>query len=170
MVYALFLACAADVPSTPPPPATPTAPSAPPASPAPAEGPTVPTLLGDVPGVAFVGDWTSTSCAGRAFARNLRLDEDHQYAVIDLVSPCPTGATCAWSGMVTYAGTWVQEGTDLLLREIGSPASTDSPHPRRIQATTDGRLVEPDAGCFYERGLTVPEGYDPERVRPKVPR
>lgn len=163
----LLLACATEAPSTPPP-----APAPPPAAPeTPATtGPTVPTLLGDVPGVAFVGDWTSPSCGGRSFARNLHFDEDQQYAVIDLVSPCPTGTTCSWSGLVTYAGTWVQLDQEVQLREIGSPASADSPHPRKIQATTDGRLVEPEAGCFYERGLTIPEGYAAERVTPKVPR
>ena len=155
----LFLACAAE---TPPP--APPAEAAPASPPAPA---TVPTLLGDAPGVAFVGNWTSPSCGGRAYARNIHFEADQGYAGIDLVSPCPKGTTCVWSGIVGYAGIWKQEGTKLLLREIGAPIQQGGPHPTQFEATADGKLVE--NGCLYTSGLTVPEGYTEDEVTPKIP-
>lgn len=173
-MWTLLLACAASTPEpAPATPATP-APAAPasgepaPTSAAPGPGdPTVPTLLGDVKGVAFVGDWTSPSCGGRAYARNIHFDAENSYAGIDLVSPCPTGTTCVWSGMIAYAGIWVQEGDRLKLREIGGPTGPGSPHPTEFTATVEGSLVE--NGCAYSRGLTVPAGYEEDRVRPKIP-
>lgn len=189
MLLLLVLACAAEpvAPPTPAPapaaapaapsaapPATGAAPAtgAPPASGAPpAEGDaTVPTLLGDAPGVAFVGNWTSGSCGQRDHARNLRFEEDYQWAAIDLVSPCPVGAQCAWSGLVTYAGTWAQVDKEVRMRQIGTSAQPGQPYPTAVASTTDGMLVEPDTGCLYRPGLTVPEGYAEEKVTPKVPR
>ncbi len=171
MTLLLFaLACATD----PAPPSsvsgTPvTAASPVPAVPAvPPGAPTVPTLLGDVPGVAFLGDWTSPGCEGRAYARNLRFEKEGDYAGIDLVSPCPPDAQCMWSGIVGFAGIWKQEGNKLLLREIGAPTAAGSPHPTEVISTVDGTLVE--NGCTYTRGLTVPPGQTEEQVRPKIPR
>ncbi len=159
-----FLACATTAVSQDP-AAVEVAPVEPAADPATA---TVPTLLGDAPGVAFLGDWTSASCGGRDHARNVRFESDHTYAVIDLVSPCPPGTTCAWSGLVTFAGEWRQAGTKLNLRELGiSAGGPGSPHPQFFESTADGKLVE--GGCAYERGLTVPPGYSEEKLRPKVP-
>ena len=67
----LALACATD-PTTPAPTALEVATSGA-ARPA-VDVPTVPTMLGDTPGVAFLGDWTSAPCEGRAFSRNLRFE------------------------------------------------------------------------------------------------
>lgn len=150
MILALF-ACSAE----PLPPALPP------------DVPKVETLLGEAPGIVFTGEWTSKDCPGRTYPRNLVILEDHTYAAIDLLSPCPPGATCAWSGMVGFAGIWKQEGTKVLLREIGGPIEQGSPHPTEIIAREDGRLEENQ--CPYDRGLTVPDGYTEEQVRPKVP-
>ena len=147
----LSLACAAAPPPPPPPPI---------------EGPTVNTLLGEATGVAFLGDWTSASCGGRAHARNLRFEENHEYAGIDLVSPCPSGVTCAWSGMVLFAGSWRQDGKQLHLHELTGEGK-GSPHPSLVEANGDGNLVE--SGCIYTRGLTVLAGYTEDRVRPRPP-
>jgi hypothetical protein len=132
------------------------------------KAPTVPTLLGDVPGVAFVGDWTSPGCAGRTFARNLRFESDNSYAGVDLVSPCPPDTECVWSGLVGYAGIWKQEGNKLQLREIGAPTAPGSPHPTEVISTFDGTLME--NGCTYTKGLAVPPGMTEEQVRPRIPR
>lgn len=131
-------------------------------------GPKVETLLGTATGVAFVGDWTSTGCPGRTYARNLRFEPDQRWQAIDLVSPCPPGTECLWSGLTTYGGIWVQKGTDLHLREVGGYTQPGSPHPTLVNATTEGTLVE--NGCSYGKGLTVPSGYTEEQVRPVVPR
>lgn len=174
-----LLACASTTPAPPavdPPvavaPVAPPAPSEPAAAPPAATPPagdtvTAPTLLGPAPGVAFLGNWTSAACGGRAYARNIHFEEDQTYAGIDLVSPCPVGASCIWSGMTGYAGIWVQNGKEVSLREIGAPTTEGGPHPTKFEATADGKLVE--NGCFYTRGLTVPKGYEESRVTPHAP-
>ncbi|MFZ5481587.1 MAG: hypothetical protein ACOZNI_32795 [Myxococcota bacterium] len=140
------------------------------APPIPEDAPKVQTMLGEVQGVLFTGEWTSKDCPGRTYPRNLVIAPDHGYAGLDLVSPCPAGATCAWSGMVGFAGVWKIEGRTLQLREIGQPASAvqkDGPHPSELVATNEKKLAEGD--CIYEPGLYVPEGYTKEQVTPKVP-
>ncbi|MDP2315547.1 MAG: hypothetical protein Q8P41_21795 [Pseudomonadota bacterium] len=161
MILLLALACATD----PAPPPTTIAGTGIPIG---TDVPMVPTMLGEVPGVAFTGDWTSTGCAGRSFARNLRFENDNSYAGIDLVSPCPLNTQCVWSGIVGYAGIWKQEGNKLLLREIGAPTAPGSPHPTEVTSTVDGTLME--NGCTYTRGLTVPDGLTEDQVRPNIPR
>lgn len=155
-VLALAVACGAE-----PPPA----PAAPP--PAPDAAPKVDTMLGQVTGVTYLGDWTSAGCEGRTYARNLTFFENGEYAAVDLVAPCPPDTSCAWSGLVAYAGLWRQDGTKLLLREIGAPIAAGSPHPTEVQANFEGQLVE--NGCTYSRGLTVAPGYTEDRVRPRLP-
>lgn len=150
----LMFACG-DPPETPPPP---------PVEPE----PTVSTLLGDASGVDFAGNWTSPNCGGRAYARNIRFEEDHTYAAIDLVSPCAPGAQCVWSGMVGYAGTW--NNTDdkkLKLLEMGAMVGPGSPHPHEFVADFKGNLIE--SSCVYTKGLTIPPGYTEQQVTPRVP-
>jgi hypothetical protein len=171
-MWTLLLACATSTPDAPAPVAAPAAPSTPPPAapdaPPSAENPaSVSTLLGRTPGVHFVGDWTSPPCGGRGYARNLHFDVDQGYAGVDLVSPCPVGTTCAWSGLIGYAGLWAQEGDKLKLREIGGATTPGSPHPTEFISTVEGNLVE--NGCTYTTGLTVPPGYTEDKVRPKVP-
>ena len=165
----LLLACAAD--SAPPSPLVvpPAAPAGAPGEPAVnADGtPKVDTMLGTVPGVQYVGEWTSATCEGRAYPRNLVFYEHGEYAAFDLISPCPTGTSCIWSGIVGYAGIWKQDGTRLILREIGAPIEKGSPHPTEFVASFDGTLVE--NGCAYTKGITVPEGYTADKVRPRLP-
>lgn len=153
----LLVAWACSTPEPPPPP------------PIPEGASTVPTLLGEVAGVAFVGDWTSGPCSGRSYARNVHFDSDQHFAVVDIVDPCEPGTECVWSGLTTFSGLWAVDGTRLKVREIGAVAATPGgPHPVLFESTTDGKLVE--NGCTYEKGLTVPEGYTAERVRPVVPK
>jgi len=129
--------------------------------------PQVDTLLGKADGIHFLGDWTSTGCEGRTYARNVRFEANHRYAVVDLVSPCPVGATCAWSGLTTFDGIWQIEERELKTRELGGGTAQGGPHPTSWQATMEGKLME--NRCVYERGITVPEGYEAARVTPVVP-
>ncbi len=141
---------------------------APAAPPPPVEGPKAQTLLGEVVGVAFVGDWTSDPCPGRTYARNIYFGPDNSWAAVDLVSPCPVGKQCMWSGLVGYNGIWKQQNsTDLALREIGAPIQSGSPHPTLIQLNPKGELFE--GACTYRKGLTVPPGYTEDQVRPRPP-
>ncbi len=131
------------------------------------EGPKVQTLLGEAVGVRFVGNWTAAPCGARNYARNIRFDKNNQYAAIDLVSPCPAGGTCVWSGMVGYAGSWTVVDNELILKEIHAPGAPGSPHPQRFLAALDGKLMEGD--CPYVGGLTVPDGYTESQVTPRAP-
>ena len=133
--------------------------------PKPIEGPKVATLLGDVPGITFLGDWTSKGCPSRNFPRNIHFEVGGKYAGVDLVSPCPVGTQCAWSGILTYGGIWQQQGQTIQLRDIGGTGES-GPHPTRFQADDKGFLVE--AGCNYERGVTVPDGYTADAVTAKI--
>lgn len=45
---------------------------------------------------------------------------DGTLRVSDAVSPCPEGATCFWSGIVTRSGTWRLDGDLLQLAYAGS--------------------------------------------------
>lgn len=161
MVAVFLLACAQQEPVAPPP-------SVPATEGAVPTDQTVPTLLGEVQGVTFVGEWTSPPCAGRFYARNVVFEVEQRFAVVDIVDPCAPGAECAWSGLTTFSGIWAMDGTKLRVREIGgSPAAAGGPHPVLFEANADGNLVE--NGCLYSKGLTVPPGYTAERVRPVVP-
>lgn len=154
-MWLLLIGCSASVPEAPP-------------VPPPDDGaPKVQTLLGEAKGIHFLGDWTGAACGGRGYARNLRFEEDGTYAGVDLVSPCPPGASCVWSGLVGFTGVWKQEGEKLHLREIGGGADQGAAHPTEVTANEAGQLVE--NGCIYTLGLTIPEGYTEDRVRPKVP-
>lgn len=127
---------------------------------------TTPTLLGEVQGIAIVGDWTSAACGGRTYARNISFAADQHYAAVDLVSPCPPGATCVWSGLTAFAGLWELQGKKLRVQEVGVPATPGGPRPTFFEATADGKLVE--NGCLYEKGLTIPPGYTEASVKPKL--
>lgn len=134
---------------------------------APPAGPTVPTLLGQAPGVAFVGHWTSTGCGQRQYARNISFELDNTYNAIDMISPCRPGTQCIWSGMVGYSGSWAQpEEKRLVLREWGSSSAPGSPHPQEFFADDNGNLVE--SNCVYTRGFTVPEGMTEAQVTPQA--
>jgi hypothetical protein len=129
---------------------------------------TVQTLLGEGAGVEYLGDWTSPPCDGRSYARNVTFYPNQEYAVMELVSPCPVGTQCMWSGLGTFAGLWGQDGKKLRVQEISMTGnSPGGPHPVYFEATDDGRLAE--NGCFYTKGLTVPPGYTEEQVRAKIP-
>lgn len=151
MTLHLSLLACAQAPAEPPKPAV--------------GGPTVPTLLGEAHGVAYLGDWTSTNCTARTFPRNIHFEDDGTWAGVDLISPCPVGTQCAWSGITYYQGIYQQQSETLELRDIGgTPAA--GPHPTSFRANDKGQLVE--GGCTYEKGLTVPPGYDADKVTPKV--
>ncbi len=128
---------------------------------------TTPTLLGDVQGISIEGNWTSAACGGRSYARNIRFESHQHYAAVDMVSPCPVGATCVWSGLTAFAGLWELQGKKLRVQEVGVPDTPGGPRPVFFEATADGKLVE--NGCFYEKGLTVPPGYSEASVLPDVP-
>ena len=99
---------------------------------------------------APVGDWVSASCGQRTYAREISLAKDGSFVARDLVSPCPPGKMCVWSGIVDRSGKWaMKESTVILTIEKGADSKQGQPFPAQIPFT-NGALVE-DGGCTYQK-------------------
>lgn len=128
----------------PPPPAAATDAPGSPASPAPPAAPAAADLA---------GTWSSPSCGARTFERVLELRGDGTFTAHDRVSPCPPGARCVWSGIVTREGTWSVAGDRLALavtKEGTGPKTVVLPTSLAI----DGRAPVEEADgtrCVYTR-------------------
>jgi len=61
----------------------------------------------------LVGTFSNT--ATTPYARNYKLGADGSVNVEDLVAPCPAGATCFWSGIVTRNGYYAQRGSTITI-------------------------------------------------------
>jgi hypothetical protein len=74
----------------------------------------------------------------------------------DLVSPCPDGARCAWSGVVRWKGTYEKKGDRLVLavavEGAGAPAVA-LPTELTWDAKEDA-LLEAGDSCHYKRGTS----------------
>ncbi len=135
-----------DAPATPDVPATPDAPAAPdvPATP---DAPAAP----DVPAAsaAPVGDWRSDACGDRVYPRELHIDADGKFSGRDLVSPCPEGVACMWSGIVELAGTWTQDDAVLTLQYSTDAQALAQATDVPTHLTVSGEGLTDDGGCAY---------------------
>lgn len=103
------------------------------------------------------GTWSSASCGARTYAREMVLLDGGTYVRVDLVSPCPPGAKCVWSGILSYRGSWAFDGTAIALsgeEQVGATGGGDSfgPGPRKLVYQADPlMLAEPlaSARCEY---------------------
>ena len=71
----------------------------------------------------------------------------------DLVSPCPPGARCVWSGILARAGTFSLAGSTVTLTVTeGADSKPGSPLPATM-TFTGGALSESAGGatCAYQR-------------------
>ncbi len=129
----LFWACVGSTPPTPPEPAVPT----------PTVTPTPPPPETDE-GTRFVATWVSPSCGERSYERQITLNPDFSFVGQDLVSPCPPGASCVWSGVVSWKGTWNIEGPRLALNEEWSDneAFQELARPTELKHTRGTELAE----------------------------
>ena len=101
--------------------------------------------------------WRSESCGDRTYAREMVLLDGGTYVRVDLVSPCPPGARCVWSGILTYRGSWSFDGTAIAIsgeQQVGATGGGDAfgPGPRKLIHQADPlMLVEPlaSARCEY---------------------
>lgn len=127
----------------------PATPSAIPTVPATAAAPTtVPTIPGAGP-TNLVGTWESASCGGRAYPRSLTFADATSFNAQDLVSPCPKGTQCIWSGIITRSGTYKTEKDLVTLttaKTSNGPAKTQFPTTLTLDASrspveagTDGK-------------------------------
>jgi hypothetical protein len=133
----------------------PATPSAIPTVPATAAAPTtVPTIPAAGP-TSLVGTWESASCGGRAYARSITFADATSFTAQDLVSPCPKGTTCIWSGIIVRSGTYKTEKDLVTLttaKTSNGPAKTQFPttltldaNRAPVEAGTDGKP------CVYKQ-------------------
>lgn len=97
----------------------------------------------------FVGTHSSPECGEeRQYPRHVVLSPDMNYTMTDLVSPCPPGGMCAWSGVITAKGTWAMEGPMVLFTE-GKVDNADmgAPRPDKLTRGQTGQLME--GRCVY---------------------
>ena len=110
---------------------------------------------------AFLGSWYSSSCLERAYTRGLVMYPNGTFTASDLVSPCPKGAQCIWSGIVTRAGTWqLDRGMIELTMTAESRPGTGAPLADLLEwHPTEDKLVEMVVGgpmtCEYQRQRPV---------------
>ena len=168
----------ATTPTTPATPAEPTAPISPhpattavtPVATAPATPPSIPgvpataaapTTVPTIPGAgpaSLVGTWESPSCGARAYARTLTFADATTFTAQDLVSPCPKGTTCVWSGIINRSGTYKTEKDIVTLtvaKTSNGPAKTQFP----ATLTLDASRAPVEAGsdgkpCAYKQAPT----------------
>ncbi|MCP4920327.1 MAG: hypothetical protein GY913_25785 [Proteobacteria bacterium] len=99
--------------------------------------------------------WRGEACGARAYPRELTFLPDFRYQGRDLVSPCPEGATCVWSGIVQFEGTWKDDGPFLTLTETSTDgAGQGSPRPTVLRRAQSGHLTEEQSEgviCGYEK-------------------
>lgn len=148
-------------PATPATPATPAAPISPHptttsvtpvGTAAPATPSTIPTVAATatatttIPGVTpaagttLVGTWESPSCGDRAYARRITFAEAAAatFTAEDLVSPCPKGTQCIWSGIINRSGTYKTEKDIVTLtvsKTSTGPAKTQFPATLTLDAS-----------------------------------
>ncbi|AKT41663.1 hypothetical protein [Chondromyces crocatus] len=102
----------------------------------------------------LVGTWHSSSCGPRAYERVLNLQAGGRFEASDLVSPCPPGVTCVWSGIVGRRGVYVVQGNEIIFRLEGPKPSQGTPFPDKmvIDPETSGPAEQVgSAYCVYKR-------------------
>lgn len=94
------------------------------------------------------GSWKSNACGARKYRRDLKLEAGGRFESLDLVSPCPQGAVCVWSGIVDRKGTWKLEGATVRLTVEGEDPKQGTPLPPTL-GWSGGVLSEGDGACAY---------------------
>ena len=96
--------------------------------------------------------WASPACEGRSYERHISFEEG-RFRASDLVSPCPPGVPCVWSGIIDRAGSWALEGQQLRLipdTDAATPAQAGKfPLPDRLWLSAEDTLTEDDGACPY---------------------
>jgi hypothetical protein len=138
----------------PPPSGTPLATPAPSATTPVPSATTPPPVPG---GGGLYGTWKSPSCGARGYERRIYFETDGTFQSEDLVSPCPPGTVCVWSGIVVTHGTFVVSGGTVTLTPKsggGGPKPGASELPKSLTWDAQGALSETAANgavCAYKR-------------------
>lgn len=104
--------------------------------------------------VVLVGEWVSSSCGARQYPRHITFDDRNGFSASDLVSPCPAGVVCVWSGIVVRHGRWSSDGHRVTLTVSGAPPRQGAPFPEALELSPGP--TENDASgaiCPYERTI-----------------
>ena len=102
----------------------------------------------------LVGEWVSSSCGARQYPRHITFDDQSGFSASDLVSPCPAGVACVWSGIVVRHGRWSSDGRRVTLTVSGAPPRQGAPFPETLELSPGP--TEKDASgaiCPYERAI-----------------
>jgi hypothetical protein len=99
---------------------------------------------------AIVATWLGEPCGERPYPREITFTPDFRYHGRDLVSPCPEGVTCVWSGVLEFSGTWQGDAALLTLsEESGQDNELAQPRPTTMRHTHSGHLTtEPREGVI----------------------
>ncbi|MBN1334980.1 MAG: hypothetical protein JXB39_03365 [Deltaproteobacteria bacterium] len=87
-------------------------------------------------------------CGVRPWVREIDLEADnYRFTARDLVSPCPPGVQCVWSGIAVRTGTaeW-RDGVLVLSCEDSGPPGV--PFPERM-APAGPDALQDEEGCVY---------------------
>ena len=98
-----------------------------------------------------LGRFHSASCGSRNYARELEFRQDGTFTAKDLMSPCPLGASCVWSGIMERSGTFVVRDATLTLT-VTKGGELGGAQPLPLTLTLErGNLVEAIANstCAY---------------------
>lgn len=102
----------------------------------------------------WIGSWASATCGSREYRREVTFAADGTVSGRDLVSPCPKGATCVWSGIVDWKGTYTAaDGKLALAVKIGGGPQGKLTLPSELSWDPEAKaVVEASDGsrCVYE--------------------
>jgi hypothetical protein len=137
----------APVATAPTPAATPTAPAT-------ATAPTTIPSTGPAAGSSLLGTWESASCGGRAYPRHITFADATSFTAEDLVSPCPKGTTCVWSGIINRSGIYKVE-KDVIALTVSKTGNGPAKTPFPTSLTLDAGRAPVEAGsdgkpCAYK--------------------
>ena len=105
----------------------------------------------------LTGTWQSASCGARTYTRRLILHDSGSFEAFDLVSPCPPGAVCVWSGIIRWGGTWKLEPGRVVLSveaKDGAPLPEHRPGSLQVDTRREAPVLVEDAegaSCPYVR-------------------
>lgn len=109
----------------------------------------------------LVGTWQSASCGDRTYPRHITFADATTFSAEDLVSPCPKGTACIWSGILNHQGSYKVE-KDVIALKVEKASSG----PKKVQfpasLTLDANRAPVESGsdgkpCPYRQaGITKP--------------
>ena len=108
--------------------------------------------------VSLTGTWESSACGDRAYPRHITFADASRFTAEDLVSPCPKGTACIWSGILNFEGTYRVEKDAITLKvEKASAGPKKVQFPTRLTLDPSGAPVEAGSdgkACQYKLAAT----------------